>query len=481
MPVQDADLVVVSNRGPLTIDADEEGEDRYQRGGGGLVSGMQTALSESPGAVWVCAAMRERERSIARGASGRRLSSVPPAAEALHGDFDVVMLPIDAPTYRAAYNGIANATLWFVLHMLFDSPRRPVFDARWRRQWAAYQRYNLAFAETVTQIAADNGTVMVQDYHLFLLPALIRRQRPDLRIGFFTHTPWVGPDYFSALPADVCRELLEGVSGADVVGFHTRRWADDFEACCESLLGARSRARVEVFGLRTDARELNARAHRRDVESALRDLNVAVGDRLVVGRVDRAELSKNVLRGLLAFRELLVRYSEWQGRVVHIVFDNPSREDLVEYRDYTRDVQELAENINDELGTEDWTPVLLSIEHDYPAALATLRRSDVLLVNPIRDGMNLVIFEGIVLSERSAVAVVSENAGAAEVLGSDALLVNPFDVSQTADALHRALSMPVDERAARTVGLRAAATQLPPTAWFAAQLEVVRDSDSVSG
>lgn len=479
MPV---DLVVASNRGPLTIETGPDGEDVYRRGGGGLVSGIQVALTASPGAIWVCAAMKDRERSIAHRADGGRLSSVPAADEALRGDFDVMMLPIDGLTFRHAYNGIANSTLWFVLHMLFEQPYRPVFDARWRRQWAAYERYNRAFADAIAEVAAPGATVMVQDYHLFLVPALLRQRRADLRIGLFTHTPWVTPDYFRMLPSDVARSILEGMTAADVVGFHTHRWAEDFRACCQAILGSEPTCDVHVFGLTTDGDQITERAHRHDVESSVRDLRETIGDRRVIGRVDRAELSKNVLRGLLAYRELLIRWPEWREQVVHVVFDNPSRGDLQEYRTYTRDIEDLAEQINDELGTDDWSPVLLTIEQDYPAALAALRLTDVVFVNPTRDGMNLVVFEAIVLAENDPVVVVSENAGAAELLGDHALIVNPFDISQTAELLNRALTMDADERAANARELRRAATSLPPAAWFEAQLDAlpkIGDSPSI--
>ena len=178
-----APLIVASNRGPLTVAAVEDGDDEIRRGGGGLVSGMQAALSATPDALWVCAALNDRERTLARQAQDGRLSELPLVADALRGDFDVHMLPIDAATFRAAYNGIANSTLWFVLHQLFDLPKQPAFDASWRRQWAAYVRYNQAFADAIVKDAAQGATVMVQDYHLFLVPRMLRDLRPDVRSG----------------------------------------------------------------------------------------------------------------------------------------------------------------------------------------------------------------------------------------------------------------------------------------------------------
>jgi trehalose 6-phosphate synthase len=470
-----APLIVASNRGPLSISAVDDGEDEVRRGGGGLVSGMQAALSAAPDAVWICAALNDRERGLARGATAdgsARLSDVPAVAAALGGDFDVRMLPVDALTFRQAYNGIANSTLWFVLHMLYEPARTPVFDQSWRRQWAGYVRYNRAFAEAIAAEAADGATVMVQDYHLLLAPRMLRELRPDVRIGHFTHTPWAPPEYFRMLPDDVAHDLLDGLLAAHLVGFHTARWAQLFADCCADLLGRRPEG-LDVFALSTDADELRERAYERDVNRALRALRDTVGERIVIGRVDRTELSKNVLRGLLAYRELLRTRPVWHGRVVHVVYNYPSREDLPEYREYTAAVERLAREIDDEFSTDDWTPLVLEIADDYPGSLAVLRRSDVILVNPVRDGMNLVVLEGIVLAESDPAVVLSREAGAADTLGDDAVLVNPFDVSQTAAALHEALVMEPDERAARAARLRKKAVALPPAPWFQAQLDAL--------
>jgi trehalose 6-phosphate synthase len=467
-----APLLVASNRGPLTVVAVEDGDDEIRRGGGGLVSGMQTALAATPNAVWVCAAMNERERALARQAPHGRISDLPPVAEAMRGDFDVRLLPIDAQTFRNAYNGIANSTLWFVLHQLYELPSEPSFDASWRRQWLSYVRYNQAFADALAIEAAPGAAVMVQDYHLFLVPRMLRNLRPDVRIAHFTHTPWVSADSFMTLPDDVSAALIDGMLGADVIGFHTERWAELFRETVRAVTGT-DPAGVQLFPLGTDADAMRKLAGRRSVESELRVLNDVAGDRLVIGRIDRTELSKNVWRGLLAYRELLRTRPEWQGRVVHVVYDNPSREDLPAYREYTARIERLAAEIDDEFGTEDWTPLVLNIVDDYPAALAVLRRSDVVFVNSVRDGMNLVVLEGVVLSEREPAVVVSRDAGVADVLGDDALLVNPFDVGATAEALHQALSMPLAERAARAKRMRAAAVRLPPAEWFQAQLDAL--------
>ncbi|MDT4920916.1 MAG: trehalose 6-phosphate synthase [Pseudonocardiales bacterium] len=465
-----APLLVASNRGPLSVVAVEAGDDEIRRGGGGLVSGIQSALAATPHAVWVCAAMNERERALARQAPDGRISELPQFADAMRGDFDVRLLAIEAQTFRNAYNGIANSTMWFVLHQLFDLPTQPSFDGSWRRQWASYVRYNQAFADALAAEAAPGAKVMVQDYHLFLVPRMLHDVRPDLRIAHFTHTPWVSPDYFMTLPDDVAYAVVDGMLGADLLGFHTARWAELFRETARTLAG-REPSGVQVFPLGTDADAMRKLGGRRNVDSELKVLNELVGERAVIGRVDRTELSKNVWRGLLSYRELLRTHPEWHDRVVHVVYNNPSREDLPAYREYTARIERLAADIDEEFGTDEWTPLVLEIADDYPAALAVLRRSDVVFVNSVRDGMNLVVQEGLVLSERDPVAVVSRETGVAEMLGDDAITVNPFDVRASAEALHDALSMPGNERAARAERMRAAVVRLPPDEWFRAQLD----------
>jgi trehalose 6-phosphate synthase len=356
-----------------------------------------------------------------------------------------------------------------LLHQLYELPKAPTFDAAWRRQWDSYVRYNQAFAHALAEEAAPGAKVMIQDYHLFLAPRMLRTMRPDVRIAHFTHTPWVSPDYFALLPDDVAWSLVDGLLGADVLGFHTERWAALFRDTGRQVVG-RIPDGVRVFPLGVDADELREQAGRRDVSAALGRLEAQIGDRQLIGRVDRTELSKNVWRGLLGYRELLRVHPEWQGRVAHVIYNNPSREDLPAYREYTASIERLGAEIVDEFGTDEWSPLDLEIVDDYPAALAVLRRSDVLLVNSVRDGMNLVVLEGLVLSERHPSVVLSREAGAAETLGADAFTINPFDVSAAAEALHAALSASPTERAERAERMIAAAVRLPPQAWFQAQL-----------
>ncbi|ROP51884.1 trehalose-6-phosphate synthase [Streptomyces sp. PanSC9] len=471
-----AEVLVASNRGPVsyTVDDDSGGSLRARRGGGGLVSGL-SAIGPDTNAVWVCAALGDGDREAVRRADGGLL----PTEDT--GGQRVRMLDIDAEVHADAYNGIANSVLWFVHHMLYQTPLEPVFDAGFRRQWAAYEAYNRAFAEALAEEAAEGAAVLIQDYHLALAPRMLRRLRPDLRIGHFSHTPWAPPDYFRLLPDDIAAELLSGILGADRAAFLTQRWADAFKDCCHAVLGPGipSGTRIGVHGLGADGDFLRKRAHEPDVDERMAALRQEIGEgRRTIVRVDRTELSKNIVRGLLAYRQLLDDHPEWREKVVHVAFAYPSRQDLAVYREYTAEVQRVAEEINARYGTPGWTPVELHVKDDFARSLAAYRLADVALVNPIRDGMNLVAKEIPLLSDEGCALVLSREAGAYEELGADAIVVNPYDVTGTADALHEALSLPREERAERSKRLAAAATALPPARWFLDQLHALDDQSS---
>jgi trehalose 6-phosphate synthase len=468
-------LLVASNRGPISFRAADDGSLSASRGGGGLVSGL-SALDHDAAVLWVCAALTDADRRAARDAPEGRLD----LAGHDTGGHAVQMLGIDSGTLHRAYNQIANSTLWFVHHMLFDTPTTPRFDAVFRREWGSYVEYNRAFAEALAQDAAEGAKVLVQDYHLTLAPRLLRDLRPDLRIAHFSHTPWAPVDYFAMLPDDVAREVVSGVLGADHIGFHSPRWAQAFVDCCSRLLGAEvnglavrycgrtSHAAVHPLGVDGDA--LRARADAPDVGGRLTALRDLVGGRKLLARVDRTELSKNIVRGLHAYREMLRRYPRWHGTVTHVVLAYPSRHDLPVYREYTAALQRLAVEINEEFATPDWQPLDLRVDDDYARSLATYRLADVFLVNPVRDGMNLVAKEVPVVSDDGCALVLSREAGVADVFSSDAFVVNPYDISGTADALDAALSLDETERRACTRRMAHTATADPPQRWFTAQI-----------
>ena len=487
-------MLVASNRGPVSYQLGADGTVTARRGGGGLVAGMTSGLAAVAAAAevtWICAALSDGDRVAARG------QQAAPCDPGDRGEVLVRMLDIPPEIFDRAYNKVANSILWFIHHMLFDTPHQPQFGREFGVDWDSYLAYNQAFADALADEAAaarqDRVRVLVQDYHLSLTPRLLREKlggvASDLGIAHFSHTPWAPVDYYRILPRPVGQAILDGILAADQAGFHARCWAEEFLDCCESILGAQvNRAapgggtvigrvshrghvtEVAVHPLGVDAPALRARARADDVQAHVSALSLAAGSRQLIVRVDRTELSKNIVRGLAAYRELLATRPQWHGRVVHLAFAYPSRSAVPAYRAYTDQVTRIAQQITEEFRTPDWNPLVLEVKDDYPRSLAACALAEVLLVNPIRDGMNLVAQEGPVLSQPGCALVLSREAGAAATLGDDALLVNPYDVSETAEALHRALVMPGAERRRRSAALAATAAASPPARWLGDQL-----------
>jgi trehalose 6-phosphate synthase len=458
-PAEPSPLVVLSNRGPLSFSKDEEGRLLVRRAAGGLVVTLGPGVARA-GARWVASAISEADREAAgQGvveSEGFRLQS----------------LVIDPRTYQAYYNVIANGTLWYALHGLWDRPRRPRFDRRWFEAWDAYRRVNHLFAQAAAEAAAPGATVLVQDYQLALVPAELANARPDVSVGAFMHTPWCSPQELATLPDSVVPALLEGVAGAAAVGFHSPRWATNFADCCRQLLGRQPATFVAPAA--PDADDTLRVAGGDACRAAGAELDRRLGGRRLIVRVDRIELSKNVLRGFHAYDELLEKRPDLRGEVVFGAHVYPSRQGLADYLSYGQEVQALAAWINAKWGTPQWQPVLMDPSDDYPGSVAALRRADVVLVNPVRDGLNLVAKEAALVNDRQAVLVLSRNAGCWEELGDASLVVNPFDVTATARALEEALDMTAAERQEKAAAWRKAVDARTPLDWFQEMLSAVR-------
>lgn len=447
----DRPIVLASNRGPVSFSRDASGELVSRRGAGGLVSGIGPLMAEAH-ATWLASAITD----------GDREASADGVVEA--DGFRVHMLAIDPETYRLAYDVVSNGVLWFAHHGLWDLTREPSFDAEWDDAWAAYGDTNQVFADAIARDAPDGALVLVQDYHLCLVAARLAPLRPDLRCVHFSHTPFAPPVWLAPLPDTAARELLEGMSAYRACGFHTTRWADDFHASALALAGRVPR--TFVAPLASDPDDIRTEAASPACAAALQDLEEVIGGCAVIGRVDRVELSKNLIRGFLAYDDLLARYPEHRERVVFVAGAYPSREGVDAYARYRADIERTVREINERWGTPGWQPIVLEVEDDFPRSVAVLRRADVLLVNPIRDGLNLVASEGALVNERDAVLALSPEAGAWEHLHPAALRVPPFDLAGTADVLHQAVTMPAKERRRRATELRTLAEARTPRDWL---------------
>ena len=450
-------VVLVSNRGPLSF-RDDGGELVASRGGGGLVSGLAPLVAGTD-AVWIAAALSDADRAAAdRGvieADGIRART----------------LAIDPDTLARAYDGVCNSMLWFLHHALHDLSRRPVIDAGFREAWESYRRYNRAFAELVVDEAAPDAVVLVQDYHLSLLGPLLRAERPDLRTVHFSHTPFAPPHLMRVLPHDLAVELLVGMAGHDACGFHSARWADDFRNSCRAIAGIEPTTFVSP--LAPDAADIRATATSDRCQAEVDRIHDEIGDRFLIARVDRIELSKNLLRGFRAYDTMLRNRPDLRGRVVFRALGYPSREGLPEYLAYRAEIESLADVINRRWATDDWQPIELDLVDDFPKSVAHLRRYDVLMVNPVRDGLNLVAEEGPLVNERDGTVVLSREAGVHDVLDGAVRSVNPFDIDDQALALAEALDMEPATRRRSAAELRRRAEARGPADWLADQLAAV--------
>jgi trehalose 6-phosphate synthase len=472
-------VVIASNRGPVSHDLDPTGEPVQRRGTGGLVTALTGSL-QSTGGLWVASTMTEGDRVVADASPEGRIEVLAEDAK-----YNVRYLTIDPATFVNFYDVISNRVLWFVHHFLFDVAYTPRFGRETQLAWQDYIEVNRAFADALAEEHSDAAppAYLVQDYHLSLVPGMLRQRRPEALIAHFSHTPFAGPGYFWILPHTMAEGILRGLLAADVLGFHSHPWADNFLLACRELPGASvdlRRGRVMLDGRRTDVRvypiavdveRLRTSAATPEVRAARRELVRWRGDAKMVLRVDRTELTKNILRGFLAFGAFLREHPSWLGRVRFLALLNPSRIDLPEYRSYTEECLRTADRINAELAGDGLPPIEIVVQDDHPRAIAAYSLYDALMVNPVFDGMNLVTMEGPVVNRNAGAVILSRNAGAFSLLGRHTIGVNPFDVSETARALHDALTMPVEERSGRAQALRAAIRRNTPSGWVNRQLE----------
>lgn len=454
-------MIVVSHRGPYRFEQNNDGSFTGHRGAGGVVSALGPLLTEGE-TTWIASAMSDGDRAAV-------------AAGALDGlDVRLHLVDVDPAQYRMHYDVIANGVLWFLHHGMFDRTRRPRFDIHFRDAWDAYVAVNDRFAAETAERAADGDIVLVQDYQLSLLPGALRSLRPDLRVVHFTHTPFAGPDDIGVLPTDVAEKVCASLASGPA-GFHTARWADSFRRSTTALLGSGALAREPfVASLGPDPAELEAVASSRGVRLASETLADAVGERLVIVRNDRMEPSKNIVRGFHAYDRLLEARPGLRGRVVFLAMLYPTRQGLAEYLAYANEVEQCVARVNDRWATRDWTPIILDDRDDFERSVAGMQRYDVLFVNPIRDGLNLVAKEGPIVNRRDGVLCLSPEAGAYVEMAEGAIPVHPYDIEQAAGALDTALSMPFDERESRAKLLRTLASNRNPSDWLRDQISHAR-------
>ena len=481
-------LIIASNRGPVTFSRRTGGSFDARKGSGGVVTAV-SAVARERQPIWIAAAMTDGDRQRAAFAKedGEELIEFGDPAE-----FRLRFVVPTPDAYHQYYNVISNPLLWFLQHYLWDTPRSPdithdIWDA-WRNGYVAVNRQ---FADeiiaAIDQVEGD-PLVMLQDYHLYLCAGFIRERRPNAHLQLFIHIPWPDPDYWRLLPLEMRRAICEGALGNDIVGFQTPAHGRSFMYTCQAYVPG-----VEVDHQRSsvfwNGREIKVRAYPISIDSeAVRRLAYSKEARshdrylpnhwneFTILRVDRAEPSKNIVRGFQAFDRFLESHREFQGRVNFVAITVPSRMDVVEYQDYLDDVSAVVGRINARYANVEtgWQPIHLIMGENYPRALAAMKWYDVLLVNSIIDGMNLVAKEGALLNERNGVLILSEGAGAVHQLGEHSIMIGPTDVEGTADAMFQALTMPLAERRRRAEGLRKQVEGDDVATWFEDQVNDIQ-------
>jgi len=472
-------IVIVSNRGPFSFKKKADGTFRVERGAGGLVTALG-ALAEQHDVLWVAAAMDKDDRLW--------VDAQPDTPQQVEGISLRLMKP-NKKAYQGYYNVISNPMLWFIQHQLWDTPRHPsITQETWDAWGSGYLPINKAFAQVVAETIRGEKRpiiVLLQDYQLYLFPHYLRELvGSNVQIQPFIHIPWPGPDAWRVLPTQMRVAILTSLLQADRVGFQTKKDAFNFVQTCRFYLqGAHSRGardtiyyenreiKAVAYPISIDAQKLESLGEEPQTHLLKTQLYNFVGDRKLILRVDRIEPSKNILRGLEAYRTLLETHPEHRNKIQLMALLVPSRMEVDEYQDYLRDIMSEAGMINANYSTPYWEPVRIVVGDNYDRAIAAMQLYDVLLVNPLADGMNLVAKEGALVNQKDGVLVLSEFAGVFYELGDQALTVSPFDIYGTAQALHQALTMHPDEKHKRAEAMRAMVKSADIRSWFYDQVD----------
>lgn len=437
-------LIVVSNRLPVTLRKTENGDWDFPLSAGGLVSGFAGVKSKIPfiWVGWTGVEVDPIDHDLLR---ARFLDE--------NSCYPVFLKDEDADLY---YNGFCNDVLWPLFHYvplpIVSSDGERKFDAKY---WHAYSKANHRFSDAVMQIYQPGDLIWVQDYHLMLLPSLLRKRLPDATIGFFLHTPFPSSEVYRILPAR--NKVLQGVLAADLIGFHTYDYASHFLSVCTRILGLESSPKgvrykdhfafVGIFPIGIDPAAWIDALQSDSVKERIRELEDKFRGKKVVLGVDRLDYTKGVPHKLMAFEKMLASYNVWKDNVVLVQIGVPSRTEVDEYKKLVSQTNELVGRINAQHGTVKQAPIIfINQSVDFHDLCALYAVADVAFVTSVRDGMNIVSYEYVVCQQdRHGVLVLSEFAGSAHSLSS-AIRVNPWNIEEMARVLHEALTLPERER-----------------------------------
>ncbi len=480
-------LLIATNRGPVEFYLNREKKLKYRRGVGGVVTALIDA-GNSMEMTWVALAMTEGDRIASKKAEQNDgLFQSPLCSKKIHLRY--VTIPVEA--YHKHYYTISNEILWFLQHYLYDIVEDYATACQIQDAWKnGYCVANQAIADAVNAEIESEGSpavVMLHGQHLYLAPAMIRRRQPSVVIQEFIHVPWPEVRCWHFLPLNIMQSIYSSLICSDVLGFQTQRDAHNFLEGVQTVLdGAVIDFEEGVIwwqGRRTLVRtypiSISVEGERRIVQSAAGERAsekiLPLLNEKTIMRVDRIDPTKNILRGFQAYAQILDEHPDLLGKVTFLAFLIPSRQALSEYKQYKARILKIINEINRTYGSDKWRPIQVFSENDRTRALAAMQFYDVLLVNPIMDGMNLIAKEGPVVNKRDGVLILSRTAGAFQQLEMASIAISPFDIKETSEALYKALYMSSEERNRRATLARQAIESYDLNIWLREQIDDINE------
>lgn len=480
--LMDKNLIVASNRGPVEFYLNN-GKIEMKRGAGGLVSTLLPFMSEVEG-TWVASAMTDGDREVA----GKYEKCLVPVPEE-NPDFCVSFVVVDQEIYKDYYSIISNPLLWFVQHYMWNTPYVPVIDDKMHKAWHdSYVYVNKMFAEKIIEEAETDERkplIMLQDYHLYTCPGYIRERIDDVFLSHFVHIPWPQSEYFGILPEYMQEAIVKGLLSNDILGLHVKKYVMNFLYTSEPYVDKVDYEKgliwydgrvisVKHYPISVDDKKLLENSKSSEVLKKEELIRQIKGDCFLIYRTDRADLSKNIIRGFMAYELFLQKHPEFHGKVKFLSTGMPTRQQIKEYCDYKDETYKMIDSINERYSKDGWKPIEQIFKADYNLVTAAFKHYDCLLVNPIVDGMNIVAKEGPVVNENSGVLIMSNGAGSYEELKDNSITVNAYDITQTADAIYRAIMMSPEERERLIEGLKKTVHERNVYTWMHEQFQDIK-------
>ncbi len=480
--LKNKNLIIASNRGPIEFFHEDNGKIGMKTGAGGMVPALVPVI-EKVGGTWIASAMNKADIEMASQFSENR---IPVPLES--PEFTVQLIILDKEKYNEFYNTFNNSLLWYIHHYLWNLTYKPEINEDIHKAWQSYQYVNQKFAERIIKEASSvekEPLIMLQDIHLQTCPLYIRQKFEDIFLSQFIHIPWPQPDYFSILPDYIEKSIIEGLLSNDHIGFHIKKYVKNFLMTCEKYADGVDfknnivyhkdrKIFVNNYPISVDVKKLNKIALSNEVLKYEEYVKKIKGNNFLIYRTERTDLSKNIIRGFKAYDLFFQKYPEFKGKVTFFITGVTTRQSVKEYRDYKTKVSEIIHEINEKYSKDDWIPIVSHFDAEYSMVTAAFKNYDCLLVNSINDGMNLVPKEGSTVNENNGVLIISETTGAYDELKEYSININALDVSETAQAIYKAITMKQDERKKRLNGLKDAVSQYDVYKWIEEQFNHIQ-------